>query len=173
MHITIAIVCIIAVWRRGVWRQWKKYHTTMMYFALGNLLYNFLTANHFLWRFNSEPLANHSMVEMLYTFIIFPATALLFLAKYPEGKGYKRITLHILVWVAIYGGFEYIYVLTERIEYQYGWTLGWSIFFDFTMFPMLRLFHKHPIIAYIISFFMAIFWVHLFDVPVEVPVEDR
>jgi hypothetical protein len=173
MHITMAFFCIIAVWRMGVWRNWEKYHTTMMYFALGNLLYNFLTANHFLWRFNSEHLANHTMVEMLYTFIVFPATALIFLSHYPEGKSLIRKGKHYLYWIFLYGGFEYIYVLTNRIEYQFGWNLGWSIFFDFTMFPMLRLFYKKPLIAYVISFFMAIFWVKFFDVPVQIPVENR
>jgi hypothetical protein len=173
MHIAMSIYCIYMVWRKGVWRNWRKYHTTMMYFALGNLLYNFLTANHFLWRFSSEFLANHTTVEMLYTFIVFPATVLLFLSHYPEGKSFFKKAYHVFIWVVIYGVVEFVYWQLDKIHYQYGWNLWWSIFFDFTMFPMLVLFHKRPLLAYTISFFMAIFWVQFFDVPVHIPVEDR
>ena len=52
---------------------------TMMYFALGNLLYNFLTASYFLWRLDADFFSNHTLTEMLYTFIVFPGTALLYL----------------------------------------------------------------------------------------------
>jgi hypothetical protein len=68
----------------------------------------------------------HTLTEMLYTFIVFPATGLLFLGNYPKGV-IKKI-LHTLQWIAIYGVWEYVFTLTGSIEYQYGWTLhfnGW------------------------------------------------
>ncbi|MCA1029814.1 hypothetical protein LCL95_02055 [Bacillus timonensis] len=173
LHVFISVIVILSVILRGDWREWKTYHTTMMYFALGNLTYNFLCASYFLWRFNPDFLSNHTLTEMLYTFIVFPATALMFLSHYPEGKGVKKILLHYVTWITIYVSVEYIYTLTDSILYKYGWGLAWSAAFDVLMFPMLRLFHKRPVVAYILSVPIAIFWIWLFDVPVHLPIEKR
>ncbi|WP_246050129.1 CBO0543 family protein [Aquibacillus sediminis] len=86
MHVGITILIIIAVWRKGDWRNWEKYHTVMLYFALGNLTYNFLTASYFLWRMDADFISNHTLTEMLYTFIVFPGTALLFIGNFPTGN---------------------------------------------------------------------------------------
>ncbi|MDQ0899406.1 hypothetical protein [Paenibacillus sp. V4I7] len=79
MHFVIGFIIIGAAYRWGDWRNWKKYHSTMMYFALGNLLYHYLCANHLLWQLMPDFSLSHSITEMIYTFIVFPATALLFL----------------------------------------------------------------------------------------------
>lgn len=171
MHVALAIFMIFAVWRWGDWRNWSKYHTVMLFFALGNLLYNFLTAGHFLWRLESVLLPNHTVTEMLYTFIIFPASALLFICNYPQGK--LKIFLHYVYWVALYVGVEAIMMVTDFIKYQYGWSLWWSAGFDMIMFPMLYLYYKRPLIAYIISIPIALFLIWYFDIPVHIPVEKR
>jgi hypothetical protein len=171
MHIAVGIIALITVWRRGVWRNWEKYHHTMMYFAIGNLLYNFLTANYFLWKLKPDFLPNHSMTEMVYTFITFPATTLLFLASYPQDN--KKKIIHYLKWLAIYIGVEWFFNATGRILYQHGWSLFWSIVFDLTLFPMLRIHYKKPLLAYGISVIFTVFWVMLFHVPVDVPIEKR
>ncbi len=134
-------------------------------------MYNFYTANYFLWRLNAEFTPNHSLTEMLYTFIVFPATGLLFLGNYPKTK-IKQI-LHILQWIAIYGAWEYVFTLTGHIDYQYGWTLWWSIGFLFFMFPLLKLHEKHPLVTYMLSGIVAILVLWWFEVPVHLPVEER
>jgi hypothetical protein len=171
MHLFVALWALISAWKWGDWRNWEKYHPTLMYFAMGNLLYNFLTANHFLWKLEPDFLPNHSMTEMVYTFITFPATAFLFLSNYP--KETHKIFLHYLKWIFIFVAVEWVFSRTGRILYQYGWSLGWSAIFDCTMFPMLWLFYRKPLIAYGISAIMCVFWVWLFDVPVNVPIELR
>lgn len=171
MHVALSIFVIFAVWRWGDWRNWEKYHTTMLYFGLGNLTYNFLTANHFLWRFNSDILSNHTLVEVLYTFIVFPGTALLFLCNYPNER--KAVFLHYVKWVTIYVGVELLFIFTNHIHYQYGWHLGWSAAFDCLMFPILRLFSKRPLLTYMISIPIAVFFLWWFKVPVHIPVEHR
>ncbi|MBD2872815.1 CBO0543 family protein [Paenibacillus arenilitoris] len=171
MHFALGVITLICAWRWGDWRNWKQYHHTMMYFALGNLLYNFLSANHFLWKLNPDFMPNHSMTEMVYTFVTFPATALLFLTNYPDGRKKKR--LHYLQWIGIYVIVEWFFRDTGRILYQHGWSLMWSAIFDITMFPMLRLHYKRPLLAYAISAVLCVFWVMLFDVPVDVPIEKR
>ncbi|MFC5653707.1 CBO0543 family protein [Paenibacillus solisilvae] len=171
MHLTLALITILAAWKYADWKNWQQYHSTMMYFALGNLLYNFLTANHFLWKLKPDFLPNHSLTEMVYTFIIFPATVLLFLSTYPKRD--KKLIGHYLKWIGIYVGVEWFFMMTGRIIYQYGWSLYWSIIFDILMFPMLRLFYKRTLLAYAISLLMCIFWVWYFKVPVNVPIEKR
>ncbi|WP_246942063.1 CBO0543 family protein [Bacillus pinisoli] len=173
MHIAIAFFIIFAVWKWGDWRNWQKYHTVMLYFAVGNLTYNFLTASYFLWRLDSDLITNHTLTEMLYTFITFPGSALLFICNYPENKGRGKVLLHYVYWILIYGVIEWIMTKTGYIKYQYGWSLAWSIGFDTFMFPMLRLFYKRPLIAYLLSVPIGIFFIWYFKVPVHIPVEKR
>jgi hypothetical protein len=171
MHIAMSVFVIFAVWRWSDWRNWEKYHATMLYIAASNLMYNFLCASYFLWRINADFLSNHTITEVLYTLIIFPGTALLFLSNYP--KTLKKQILRIAYYVGIYAGFEVIYVWFSKIEYQYGWTIWWSFGFDMLMFPMLILHYKKPLIAYVISIPTAMFLLWLFNVPVNLPVERR
>ncbi len=73
----------------------------------------------------------------------------------------------------IYGGVEWIMTMTGHIEYQYGWSLAWSIFFDSFMFPMLYLFYRKPLVAYLLSILIALLILWYFDVSVHIPVEKR
>ncbi|WP_078544865.1 CBO0543 family protein [Litchfieldia alkalitelluris] len=173
MHIILSVFVIFIVWKWGDWRNWQKYHAVMLYFVMGNLLYNFLTANYFLWRLEADFLSNLTLTEMLYTFIIFPGTALLFIGNYPEGKGLKRVLLHYLFYIGWYAGIELIFSHTGHIIYQFGWTYWWSVGFDLFMFPMLRLFYKKPLLAYLLSIPIGVFFILWFDVPVHLPVEQR
>ncbi|MBP3953057.1 CBO0543 family protein [Bacillus suaedae] len=171
MHIFTAIISIIAVFIWGDWRNWKTYHSTILFFALGNLLYNFLTANHILWRLQGNVVPNHSLTEMLYTFVIFPATAILFLGNYPNGI--LKQLLHTLQWIAIYGIWEFVYTKTGHIEYQHGWSLSWSIFVLFIMFPLLRLHVNRPLLAYLLYAVASVFLLWWFEIPVHISIEDR
>ncbi|WP_407270539.1 CBO0543 family protein [Radiobacillus sp. PE A8.2] len=171
MHVAIALFVIFAVWRWGDWKNWEKYHAVMLYFAIGNLTYNFLTASYFLWRLDADLISNHTLTEMLYTFIIFPGSAMLFIYHYPKSRW--KIIRHYAYWIFIYAGIELIMVFTGHIEYQYGWNWYWSAGFDVFMFPMLQLFYKRPLIAYVISVPIAIFFIWYFNVPVHLPVEER
>ncbi|MBU8905323.1 CBO0543 family protein [Desertibacillus haloalkaliphilus] len=171
MHVLTAIISIIAVYFWGDWRNWEKYHTTMLFYALGNLAYNFLTANYFLWRMDADFISNHTLTEMLYTFIVFPATIILFLGNYP--KGLIKQVLHNIQWIAIYAVWEYVFSLTGHIEYQYGWSFWWSVFFLCFMFPLFKLHERKPLVAYVLAALIAVTFIWLFDVPVHVPVEER
>ncbi|MGO4886715.1 CBO0543 family protein [Anaerobacillus sp. MEB173] len=171
MHVATALIIVIVVWIWGDWRNWKKYHTTILFVALGNLLYNFLTAGFFLWRLDADFISNHSLTEMLYTFIVFPATVILFLGNFPtDWKGKLK---RVLKWIMIYVAWETVFVFTGSIEYQYGWNLGWSAAFDVIMFPLLRLHESRPLLTYFLSGIVAVAVLWWFKVPVHVPVELR
>lgn len=169
MHVALGVFMIFALFKWGDYKNWQKYHSTMLYFVMGNLLYNFLTASYFLWRLDADFISNHTLTELIYSFIVFPITALLFLSNYPE----KKKLYYMSKWVFIYVAVEYLFTLTKHIEYQYGWTLGWSAFFDVFMFPMLLLHYKKPLLAYAISIPIGVFFIWYFNVPVHIPVEER
>jgi hypothetical protein len=171
LHLALALFSILVVVKRRVWREWQMYQPTMMLFALGNVTYNFLTANYFLWKMKPDFFPNHSITEMVYSFVIFPASALLFLSNYPTGT--RKIFWYYVKWIAVYVIVEWFFTTNGRMLYQHGWNLWWSFAFDITMFPILRLHHKRPLIAYSISVFLCVFWVWMFDVPVDVPIEQR
>ncbi|WP_245805824.1 CBO0543 family protein [Bacillus alkalicellulosilyticus] len=171
MHLATALFVIFAVWKWGDWRNWQKYHTTILFYSLGNLAYNFLTANYFLWRFNAEILVNHTIAEMVYTFVVFPGTIILFLGNYPTER--PRIILHHFKWITIYGVWEWVFTLFGKIEYQYGWTLGWSVAFLVIMFPLLALHHRRPLLVYFLSAIVAVLVLWYFEVPVHIPIEYR
>lgn len=171
MHLALTLLMVVFVWWMGAWKEWQKYHTTMMYFALGNVTYNFLTANYFLWKMKPDFFPNHSLTEMAYTFIVFPATSLLFLYNYPTTT--KKKFWHYIRWIGVFILVEWFFTTNDRMVYQHGWNLMWSAIFDVSMFPMLRLHYKRPLLAYGFSTVLCVFWIWMFKVPVNVPIEQR
>lgn len=171
MHVATTMIVLIATWMKGDWKRWQKYHTTILFIAFGNLVYNFLTANYFLWRLDADFLSNHTLTEMLYTIIVFPGTVLMFLGSYPSEM--KKQVFYTCKWIFIYIVWEAIFILTGSIDYQYGWSLWWSLVFLCVMFPILRLHHTRPSLAYFLSAIVAVTVLWLFDVPVHLPVEER
>ncbi|MBM7660351.1 hypothetical protein JOC85_001118 [Bacillus mesophilus] len=174
MHIILTLISIIAVWVRKDYKKWWEFYPTMQYIALGNLTYNFLCASHWLWRLSPDiKWFNHSILEMAYTFIVFPFTSLMFLSRYPENQGTFRVLRHYLFWIGLYVGVEYILRLQGSIIYKFGWSLMWSAIFDCLMFPFLRLHYKKPLLTLLFSIPITIFWLWLFDIPVHIPIEKR
>ncbi|HUC93784.1 MAG TPA: CBO0543 family protein [Paenibacillus sp.] len=173
MHLTVALITVLAVWIRRDWRDWTRYHTTLLYIAFGNAMYNFICANYLLWELHPDFFPDHAVTEFVYTLITFPGCALMYLSRYPEGAGVMRQIRHILSWVLIFAGVELFFALTGRICYQYGWNLGWSVLFDSVMFPMLLLHHRRPLAAYLLSVPIAAVLIWYFKVPIDIPIEDR
>lgn len=174
MHIFLALLSIFAVWIKKDYLNWKIYYSTMQFIAIGNLTYNFLCASNWLWRLSPDiTWYNHTILELSYTFIVFPATALMFLSRYPEGQGAWRILRHYGFWIGLYAGVELIMALQGSILYKYGWSLLWSAFFDCIMFPFLRLHYKKPLLALSLGVPIALALLWYFKVPVHIPIEKR
>lgn len=167
MHILITVWAILAAWRWGNWRKFSQYHATMLYMSLMNLFYLFLTGTYLLWRMQPEFGLPFTLMVALYTFIVFPCTVLLYLSHYPETLG--RQILHIIKWIVIYIGVEWLGSLFSRISYGNGWHLGWSFIFVLIMFPMLRLHNQKPILAYLLSIAIIVLLLYVFDVPWKEP----
>lgn len=162
MHITITIWALLAALRWGDWKHLYEYHTTMLYMSTMNLLYFFLTFQYPLWEVQAHLIPSYTIVSLLYTFIVFPCTVILFLSNYPTTSIKKWI--HIGKWIAIYIGIEWIGGLFGLIIYHHGWNLSWSLIFLCIMFPMLRLHHRRPYTAYLVSIFIIISLMLIFNV---------
>ncbi|WP_223702409.1 CBO0543 family protein [Sutcliffiella deserti] len=165
MHILITILAILAAWRWADWSRFSAFHATILYMSAMDLLYLVLTVDDPLWILKSNIGVPHTIVTLLYTFVVFPSTVMLFLSNYPDIP-FKKL-FHYAKWIFIYIGVEWIGYLTGAIYYKNSWTLGWSLLFLIVMFPMLRLHFKKPILSYLLSFFIIVFLLYWFQVPLK------
>jgi hypothetical protein len=148
---------LLAAWRWGDWRRWRLYYPTMLFAALVNIAAAYISYHHPLWDFNADALASsETTVEMLNTFIVMPATVLVFLSRYPAA-GPLRQARYILVWVALFASVETADTLLGGICYFNGWSLTRSIAFDGVMFSILRLHHLRPAAAWLATFVVGAF----------------
>jgi hypothetical protein len=166
MHIIGQFLWILAAWRWGDWRNWKKYHSTMLYMIVFSLLYEVLTYNYSLWKFSDFILPTHTLNSLAVTFIGFPCSVLIFLSRFPKNHRIKQI-IYVSFWAILYIAIEYFFVGISLFHYHHGWNIWWSAFLDAIIFPMLLLHHKKPLAAYLISFLMIIFYFLFFNVPIS------
>ena len=161
VNIIVVVYTLFATWRWGDWRSWRKYHSTMLYVALCNLFYAFLYSGHHLWRVKPD-FGGYKISDSLFTFIVFPLTALLLLSNYPQN--FKGQILRIFKYVTIYFVVEYVYNVFGKIEYDYGWKLLYSFVWLCMMFFLMVLHHKNPLLTYAISFLFVVVMLILFPV---------
>jgi hypothetical protein len=88
-------------------------------------------------------------MEVVFTFTVFPLTALLFLTNFPKIRKYQ--ILYIVKYVLIYITVEFFLFKVGRIEYHYGWNIWWSLAWNGMMFPVFAIHHKKPLHAYFIA----------------------
>ncbi|HEX3031753.1 MAG TPA: CBO0543 family protein [Bacillota bacterium] len=149
MFVAIIAITIVLALIYADWSNWRKYHATMLVFTTGNLFYNFVYHDHLLWRFRPQ-ITNHHIMEIIYSFTVFPLTALMFLSNFPQGL--LRQIRYVAMYVLIYFGAEFLLFKLHRIGYSYGWNIWWSLAWNVMMFPCFILHHKKPELAYIFVF---------------------
>jgi hypothetical protein len=162
LHIIISLWVILASLRWGDLKNWERYYPTMLYIISANLLYLFFAHTQFhLWEVQEGLFLNYSLVVMLHTFVINPLATFLFLSNYPEGL-LKQI-FHIIKWIAIFIIVEWVGLKFGKITHSNGWNLLWSILFVTVMFVLLRLHYNHKIWALVLSVFVVLFYLVVFD----------
>ncbi|MCR2805839.1 hypothetical protein NQZ67_18310 [Paenibacillus sp. SCIV0701] len=70
-------------------------------------------------------------------------------------------------WFVIFTAGEWIYLRTDHMTHDLGWTLAWSMLFYVMMFGMILLHHKKPLWAYLISAGFIAFLMLVFQVPIR------
>ncbi|WP_409299912.1 CBO0543 family protein [Peribacillus sp. SCS-155] len=163
MHVAITILTVLASFKWGNWKEWKKYHASMFFIATGGLLYEYMVKDYTLWKFHPDFLFNHDMTVIIYALITMPVSIFLFLQHFP--KEWSRRVAYIFLWSGIYIAVEWLLLKFDRISYQNGWHFWYSYFFDLMMFSIIALHQYHPILAYILSIFIIFFLLGHFNVP--------
>jgi hypothetical protein len=165
MYILINALYLIAgvIW--GDWRNWKQYYPTILFFIMGDFLYNFLLYNKSMWLFHDILLPNHTLITILAMIVSYSATVLIYLGRFP--KGWKKRFLWFLVWSVIFLSFEYINSKLGFITYHNGWNMWWSVLFTGIIFIILPIHHKRPLLAWLFSIIIIISLLGTFDVKVS------
>jgi len=149
----------------GSARRWRDYYHTVLLVSLSNLLYNFLCRERMTWVFEPGAWMSHKTIDLLNTFVLLPATTILYLNYYPsEGSKGRKLT-YFFLWVAGYSAMELVWFRTGSIWYDNDWTYFWSVGFYWVMFFIMRLHHTHPGRALFCSVVVIAFLVARFDVP--------
>ncbi|WP_420841513.1 CBO0543 family protein [Desulfosporosinus fructosivorans] len=160
-----AILLILICLKWGDWRNWRKYYPTILYVIIWDLLYNFFTVNHPLWRFE-HPVLKHTFSDLLIAFVSFPCYILLFLPYIPKESRVKKI-LHIANWAFILSLLEATSIPLQSITYHNGWNYWWSVGFNVTMFSMISLHYKNPLLAWPISALLFLVVMIIFKLPLS------
>jgi hypothetical protein len=166
MNVIIGGIALILGWKWGDWRNWEKYYPTILFMIVGNFLYNILTYNYPMWLYEEKFLPNHTLIEMVHSFVVFPVVVLIFLPRFPEKNISQKIG-YVLRWVIIFVSVEWLMTKFNLFTYHNGWNIGWSILFNIVMFTTLRIHYKKPLLAWVISVFVVIFLMVFFDVPID------
>lgn len=165
MYVLFAGVAIFAAWRWGDWRHWEKYHATILFMIVGDLLYRVLTTNYSLWDYNPAFFPNGTIAQLFIAFTVYPSTVILFLSCMPVQR--KHQIRHYLSWVIVYSLCEWLAHSQGLLSYYNGWSLSWSIFFNFIMFAVIWIHHKRPLLAYFLSTIVIVTLMMIFQVPIN------
>jgi hypothetical protein len=147
---------------RGKWQKWKEFLPTFYYWALFSCFYEYISyiGNKHLWEF-AKNFISLFVTETLYTFIFYPSMIVLFLGSFPEER--TRRFWYYFKWISLSVIIEAIALKIGAIKFAHGWSMGWEVFFYSTMYPMLRLHYRNPLIALILSIFFVIFYLLIFN----------
>ena len=160
-HIAVISTLVIGSVKWGKWARWKEYLPTIYYFCSCNLLYHYFSdMDKHLWMFKKH-ISKQFITELLYLILAYPCLILLFLGNYPLRSRSRWV--HYFKYISISIILEFIGTKLGAITYMNGWTFGWTAFFYLTMYPMIRLHYKNPILALILSVFFTTFYLIVFN----------
>lgn len=162
-HIIVVIIALLLCYKLGDWRNWQKYYSSILFFMMGDFIYLVLFRKTMLWMYNTDIL-NHTLVNLLIIFTVYPATILLFIPHFP--KGILKRSGYILLWVALFSATEYISYRLGCFSYHNGWNIGWSIIFSSIMFPLQYIHYKKPLSAWCFALIKLLFFIALFQVDI-------
>jgi len=159
-----ALLLIVTV-LTGAVKRWREYYNTVLLVSLCNLLYNFLCRERMTWIFHPEMMLSHKAADLLNTFVLLPATTILYLYYFPGSASKGKKWLYYILWVAGFSALEWVWLRSGTIAYDNEWTYFWSIGFCVVMFYILRLHHTHPGRALLLSAAVVTFLTLRFHIP--------
>lgn len=160
----LTIITLTFTWQWGDWKHWKQYYPTILFWALGNLIYLYLTVDKPLWKFTTiiaTPLA-----DIFMSLIIFPCSALLYLPYFPRKRLFNKL-IYVLLWAFIFSFIEWWALHIDHFSYFNGWKFSYSVIFNLGMFPLLRVHEKKPQWAWLISLVAGVTIMIAFKIPLR------
>ncbi|WP_051529960.1 CBO0543 family protein [Anoxybacteroides tepidamans] len=169
MRLTVWILLILAAWKWGDWRNWRKYEGAIYYTIVFSLIYTILCADYPMWKFEKDPslpfLFNHSLVSIAFGFIVFPSVILVYLGRFPK-KFWNGVAWTAL-FITILSGIEALMTWKGRQTFHNGWTMWTSVVFNCIMYPFIRLYQSMPLLTLLLSFLITIMLCIIFRVPIH------
>ena len=162
MRIILAIMFIGLCLKWGNWRNWKLFYPTILFYIISDLSYDILTYSKPLWLYGGS-FWNHTFADYFVAFFSYPSVIILFLSNFP--KKFLKQVWYVIFWVFAMSILEYFMHINGGIKYYNGWSMGWSILFNFIMFPLLFLNYKNPLLSWIVSIVLAFGLIFIFRIP--------
>ena len=146
----------------GKWKNWREYLPTFYYWALLTCYYEYISfiGNKHLWQFEKNFLSLF-VTESMYTFVLYPCLIVMFLGNFPEER-HKKFWRYVK-WISLSFLIDALGKFYGAVQFSHGWSLAWEAFFYGTMYPMLRLHYKKPLVALFLSVFFVLFYLIIFD----------
>ena len=160
------LIWVLSAYKWSDWKNWRRYYPTMLFFIVGDLTHTLLSYNHPLWELIALPFFNVTFTVLIIAFIAWPASVLLFLSLYPKTDSFSKV-LHILKFVTLFTINELIISCFYQIKYNNGWNIWWSLEFNIFMFPMLKIHHEKPPIAWLLAFILGLSIFCFFKIPLS------
>ncbi|NRD80049.1 hypothetical protein HPT25_22180 [Bacillus sp. BRMEA1] len=154
-----------AALRWGDWKNWRRYHASILYVYFCDILYYFLTFNYPLWNLEPKGFVSNRAIAIGLELIIFACSVLIYLGRFPKGK--LKPIIWIGFWVVLYTSIEGGLFWLGVFKYFHGWTILKSALFNILAFPMIRLHLSKPILTYLLSVPITIVLLFLNHVPVK------
>jgi hypothetical protein len=129
--------------------------------VIGDLSYNFVFHDHTLWLYDS--LFNHTTLDILAAFLMYPSIVILFLTHWPKKPLSQAV--YIIVWSAAATFFEYVGMTLDMFRYEHGWGIWWSFGLLMIAFSLMRLHYKKPLLVWPISAALGIVTALVFKLP--------
>ena len=129
MYILINVFYLIVAFKWGDWRNWRVYYPTILFFIMGDFLYNFLLYKKSMWLFHDLILPNHTIITILAMVVSYSATVLIYLGRFPED--WNKRFIWFLLWIGIYLSVEYFNSRFGFITYHNGWNIWWSTIYRY------------------------------------------
>lgn len=164
MYIIINILYMIAGFKWGDWRNWNSYYPTILFFIIGDFLYNFLLYKQSMWVFHDIILPNHTTITILAMVVSYSVTVLIYVGRFPIG--WKKRSLWFLLWVGVYVCIEYINSKFGFITYHNGWNIWWSLLLTGIIFIILPIHYKRPLLAWLFSIIIIVSLLIIFEVKI-------
>jgi hypothetical protein len=164
-RLVIASIWVLADYKWADWRNWKKYYPTILFMSLSNLIYIILTYNHPLWEL-IDPIFKVTFTILLMTIIIWPASVLLYLTRFPKNDDFKKV-IYVLKWITLFILIEWILLQFNQYRYSNGWNIWCSLAFNTVMFPLLKIHYEKPQLAWLFAFILGASIIYFFKVPLK------